>query len=52
MSSEEDEPEVEPVASATCPHCGAVTSFPGFDSINVFICPQCGEPVDLSGPVN
>jgi len=36
------------VATARCPHCGAVNVFPGFSSMLVFICHHCGKPVEPS----
>ena len=39
------------VASAKCPHCGAVHLSPGFSALRAFTCRQCGEVVRLSdGP--
>ncbi len=35
------------ICSATCPHCGAVLTFPGFEVIYAFVCRECGEGVDL-----
>jgi hypothetical protein len=31
------------IASARCQHCGALQTFPGFDSIDAFVCTECGE---------
>lgn len=31
------------ICSATCTHRGAVNTFPGFTSIQAFICRECGE---------
>lgn len=39
------------ICSARCLHCGAVNTFPGFTSIDAFICAQCGEGVAVSLPV-
>ena len=36
------------LASAICPHCGAVNLFPGFSRIVAFSCRECGEGVELS----
>jgi transcription initiation factor TFIIIB Brf1 subunit/transcription initiation factor TFIIB len=35
---------------ATCPHCGADNVFPGFSSIQAFICKTCGEGVAAGQP--
>jgi hypothetical protein len=37
------------VASAKCPHCGAVHPAPGFSELLAFGCDQCGRSVMLSG---
>jgi hypothetical protein len=37
------------VASAICPHCGAVHLSPGFSELAAFVCDECGEAVGLSG---
>ncbi len=39
------------VCSATCPHCGAVHTFPGFSSIDAFVCDACGARVVLTSKV-
>jgi hypothetical protein len=36
------------VASAICPHCGAVRLAPGFSELLVFVCDQCGEAVTVA----
>jgi hypothetical protein len=36
------------VASAMCPHCGAVHLAPGFSKLIAFVCDECGETVRLS----
>jgi DNA-directed RNA polymerase subunit RPC12/RpoP len=36
------------VASAKCPHCGAVNLFPGFTQMLAYVCTECGEPVKVS----
>jgi predicted RNA-binding Zn-ribbon protein involved in translation (DUF1610 family) len=50
----DDEPEenLDPTSltSATCPQCGAKITFPGFVSVAVFVCPECGEPVQIEPP--
>lgn len=33
------------VASAMCPHCGAVNLFPGFSEISAYVCRECGRGV-------
>jgi hypothetical protein len=33
------------LASAMCPHCGAVNLFPGFSEMKAFVCSECGEGV-------
>jgi hypothetical protein len=33
------------ICSASCPHCGALYVFPGFSSIEAFICAECGKGV-------
>ncbi|MBV9083630.1 MAG: hypothetical protein JOZ62_13200 [Acidobacteriaceae bacterium] len=38
------------VASAKCPHCGAVNLFPGFSQMLAFTCRECGEAVQLASP--
>jgi hypothetical protein len=35
------------ICSATCPRCGVVRTFPGFSSIEAFVCHECGEGVVL-----
>jgi hypothetical protein len=35
------------LASATCPHCGHVNTFPGFSSMLAFICSECGKGVTV-----
>ena len=35
------------VASALCPHCGAVHLAPGFSELLAFICEKCGHPVKV-----
>jgi hypothetical protein len=42
---------VSSVATARCPHCQATISFPGFDTMLAFICPQCGTSVKATLPV-
>ena len=33
------------VATARCPHCGAVDIAPGFSELLAFVCPSCGAGV-------
>ena len=35
------------VASASCPHCGAVNVRSGFAELKAFICSECGEGVSI-----
>ena len=35
------------VTTAQCPHCGAVQTFPGFSSVDAFICSECGRGVSI-----
>jgi hypothetical protein len=37
--------------SATCSHCGALNTFPGFSAIEAFICSECGEGIVVKGRV-
>ena len=39
------------VLRVTCPHCQFVNEFPGFDMMYVFLCHECGKPVEVSEPV-
>jgi hypothetical protein len=39
------------ICSARCPHCGALNTFPGFSTIEAFICSECGEGVAVNTPV-
>ncbi|HEY6345100.1 MAG TPA: hypothetical protein VIY49_26685 [Bryobacteraceae bacterium] len=39
------------VTTAVCPHCGAVQVFPGFSSIDAFICSECGQGVGVERPI-
>jgi hypothetical protein len=50
---DDDEPAFDPAvaASAVCPHCGALNTFPGFEAIFAFICRECGEGVNVEPPV-
>jgi uncharacterized protein (DUF983 family) len=33
------------ICTARCPHCGALNTFPGFSSVEAFVCSDCGESV-------
>ena len=35
----------EGMCTAICDHCGALNTFPGFTSIEAYICRECGEVV-------
>jgi hypothetical protein len=35
------------VATARCPHCGAVHFAPGFSELYAFVCDGCGESVEV-----
>jgi hypothetical protein len=37
------------VCSARCSHCGAVTTFPGWRTIEAFICSECGRGAVADG---
>jgi phage FluMu protein Com len=39
------------VLQVKCPHCHEVNSFPDWDSMDIFICDSCGEPVEVEEPV-
>jgi hypothetical protein len=39
------------MCSAVCPHCQALNTFPGFTSIEAFICRECGEGVSVTRTV-
>ena len=30
-----------------CPQCDRINSFCGFDSVDIFICAGCGDPVEV-----
>jgi hypothetical protein len=38
----------ESVAAARCPHCHRLVTFPGFDAIFAFVCPECAQPVKVA----
>lgn len=40
------------VASAKCPHCGAVHLSPGFSELLAFVCDECEESVRLKADPN
>jgi predicted RNA-binding Zn-ribbon protein involved in translation (DUF1610 family) len=35
------------VATALCPHCGAVHIAPGFSEMLMFVCDKCGRGVEV-----
>jgi hypothetical protein len=37
----------EGICTETCPHCGAINTFPGFTSMEAYTCRQCGTGVVL-----
>jgi hypothetical protein len=41
----------EELTTAQCPRCGAMNTFPGFSSIDAFICSECGEGVSIERPI-
>jgi uncharacterized protein (DUF983 family) len=48
MTDEEDDhppDSYQECCSAVCTRCGALNSFPGFTTVEAFICSECGEPV-------
>ena len=36
------------VATARCPHCGAVHIAPGFSELLAFVCDECGQATSLT----
>jgi len=36
-------------ATATCPHCGKLNTFPGFNQVSTYVCDDCGKPVEIEG---
>lgn len=38
--------------SVICPHCGMHTLLPGFQSVEVFVCPRCQEPSEVEEAPN
>jgi hypothetical protein len=40
-------PMWEEVTSERCSHCGALNVFPGFSTIDAYICKECGEGVKV-----
>jgi hypothetical protein len=43
--------ETETAWSARCTHCGAVNAFPGASAVIAFVCRECGNGVEVNGPV-
>ena len=39
------------ITTARCPHCQEVTAFPGFDRMLAFVCPHCGQGVQVVLPI-
>jgi predicted RNA-binding Zn-ribbon protein involved in translation (DUF1610 family) len=39
------------VLRVVCPHCGFSNEFPEFDMVYIFLCHECGEPVEAHEPV-
>ena len=37
-------------ATATCPHCGKVNTFPGFTNVSAYVCAECGKAVGATEP--
>jgi len=38
------------VLRAVCPHCEAVNEFPDFAEVEIFICQNCNEHVEIEEP--
>jgi hypothetical protein len=36
-------------ATATCPHCGKLNTFPGFSEVSTYVCDGCGKADDAGG---
>jgi hypothetical protein len=43
--------QTDTICSAHCTHCGAVNSFPGFATVDVFVCSACGESNEVTSQV-
>ena len=41
----------EEMCSAVCPHCQGLNTFPGFTSIEAYICRECGQGVSVKRAV-
>jgi hypothetical protein len=39
------------VPDVVCPGCGHINRFADFDTVIVFICAGCGEPIEVIEPV-
>jgi DNA-directed RNA polymerase subunit RPC12/RpoP len=39
------------VPEVVCPGCGHINRFADFDTVIVFICAGCGEPIEVIEPV-
>jgi hypothetical protein len=35
------------VLRLTCPHCNQVSEFPASDPADVYLCPACGEAIEV-----
>ena len=40
------------ICTARCPHCGDVSTFPGFSSMIFYTCQHCGEAVTVEEKVH
>jgi hypothetical protein len=47
VGSKDDPEPLSAITSARCPHCQALVTFPGFDAMLAFVCPECGESVRI-----
>jgi phage FluMu protein Com len=36
-------------ATAECPHCGKLNTFPGSSEVSTYICDGCGKAVEIEG---
>jgi hypothetical protein len=39
-------------ATARCPHCSKVNTFPGFAKMSAYVCAECGEAVGATEPAS
>jgi transcription elongation factor Elf1 len=35
------------VLRLTCPHCNTVSQFAASDAVDVYLCPACGEAIEV-----